>query len=332
MKLAEKIRFLNQPSSYPRPTRSVTMQETHTALVFLTDDRAYKMKKPVRLRFLDFRRLEARRHFCQEEVRLNRRLAGAIYIGAVPLVVTGSGSLALGGKGRIVDWLVEMQKLPEDQMLDRRLESGPVDASDIAELANKLADFYGAQKGQIRSGRPYLDHLLRETVTTAKHLKAMRRHLDGRPDDELLETATAWLERDRPEIEDRIAAGLIVEGHGDLRPEHVCLVDPLVVYDCLEFDPHMRIIDPYDEVNYLGLECKLLGAPWIRSILLDRLTRTIGNRPSPDLLATYNLFRSLLRARLSIDHLLDKHPRTPQKWPRKAKIYLDAARRQIGSV
>jgi aminoglycoside phosphotransferase family enzyme len=325
MTSADKFRFLNQPGSYPHRTGSVAVRETHTAWVFLTDDRAYKLKKPVVFPFLDFRSLDARAHFCREEVRLNRALAGDVYIGTVPLVAKGDGSLALGGKGRVVDWLVEMRRLPEEQLLDSRLGSRPPDRAEIAALAKKLSGFYAARVGQTGSGRTYLDHLIREDAKNADHLKTMRRRLDDGLDT-LLETATARLHNNSGEIEDRISAGFIVEGHGDLRPEHVCMITPPVIIDCLEFDPEMRLIDPYDEINYLGLECDMLGAPWIRSILLDALTRAIGHRPSDKLLASYSVFRALLRARLSIDHLLDEHPRTPEKWPRQANAYLKIAR------
>ena len=94
----------------------------------------------------------------------------------------------------------------------------------------------------------------------------------------------------RPLIKSRISRDLIVEGHGDLRPEHVCLTDPPQIIDCLEFNRAMRIIDPYDEVNYLGLECDMLGAPWIRPLLCKILERNLGNPPNAPLTALYGGF------------------------------------------
>jgi aminoglycoside phosphotransferase family enzyme len=138
------------------------------------------------------------------------------------------------------------------------------------------------------------------------------------------------LRRRAPEIIALIKAGHIVEGHGDLRPEHVFLGRPPLVIDCLEFDRRMRLLDPYDEINYLGLECELLGAPGARSVLIDTLDAVLGRHPSPQLLACYSAFRATLRARLCIAHLLDTHPRDPSGWVRKAERYLERAEREAG--
>ena len=130
----------------------------------------------------------------------------------------------------------------------------------------------------------------------------------------------------RPEIEKRIASGWIIEGHGDLRPEHVCLLPRPVIIDCLEFDRRMRILDPYDEVNFLGLECAMHGADWVGPLLLQTLEQRIGHAPPPGLLSTYTAFRAVLRARLCIAHLLDSSPMTPERWPRETRAYLAVAR------
>ncbi|ADZ69525.1 hypothetical protein [Polymorphum gilvum] len=328
--LSDKVGFLSRPESHARPTAAVDVKETHTSFVFLTDDRVYKLKKPVHFPFLDFRSLEARAHVCREEVRLNRVLAGDIYLGTVPLMLDADGSLSLGGAGLVVDWLVEMVRLPEADLLDHRLKAGRVSRPEIDALADKMARFYAARIPARSSGTPYLAHLDDESAQNTGHLHALHDHLDGRFTDALVETAQARLDRCRGEIEDRIAAGLIVEGHGDLRPEHVCLLSPPVVIDCLEFSADMRFIDPYDEMNYLGLECTMLGADWIAPVLLGTLERALGHPPSADLMTAYGLFRALLRARLAIDHLLDAHPRTPEKWPRQARAYLDVAARLSG--
>jgi aminoglycoside phosphotransferase family enzyme len=129
-------------------------------------------------------------------------------------------------------------------------------------------------------------------------------------------------------IEARIAAGRIVDGHGDLRPGHICLVEPPVIYDCLEFDRSMRLLDPYDEVNFLGMECAMLGAGWVRPILLASLRETLGNPPDRRLLATFGAFRAVLRARLCLAHRLDADPREPERWVRRTRRYLGFAWRE----
>lgn len=326
MQLEDKVRFLSDPKSYPRPTSSVAVRETHTSFVFLTDDRAYKLKKPVQFPYLDFTHLEARKHCCREEVRLNRELAGPVYLGTVSLTADSDGNLSMGGKGRIVDWLVEMERLPEEMLLGNRIESGGVTRRQLQDVVAVLHRFYAHQRHKKIDAAPYLEHLTRETAINAAHLREMRQHLGSAYSEDLVVTAGRLIERHRGEIRQRIKAGLVIEGHGDLRPEHVCLTPEPVIFDRLEFDPAMLFVDIYDEVNYLGLECTMLDAEWIRSCLLESLEALAGHPPTGELLAAYGIFRCLLRARLAIDHLRDPHPRTPDKWPRLAKAYLRLAR------
>ena len=123
-----------------------------------------------------------------------------------------------------------------------------------------------------------------------------------------------------------------MEGHGDLRPEHVHLGEPVQVIDCLEFSRAMRILDPYDEIGYLGLECAMLGAQWVRPMLLDLLETRLGGRPEKDVLALYGGFRALLRARLCIAHLLDAVVRHPEKWKPAALSYIAMAESELSPL
>jgi aminoglycoside phosphotransferase family enzyme len=118
----------------------------------------------------------------------------------------------------------------------------------------------------------------------------------------------------------------LVECHGDLRPEHVCLVDPPVVIDCLEFDPALRQLDPFEELAFLGLECTVLAARWVGPRLTARCARALGDAPPAALLDLYVACRAVLRARLSLAHLLEPDPRTPEKWLPLGRRYLDLAR------
>ena len=118
--------------------------------------------------------------------------------------------------------------------------------------------------------------------------------------------------------------GLVVEGHGDLRAEHVCLTKPPVVFDRLEIDHGIRTLDPFYEINALGLECTLLGAAWIRAALLAKLSQAIAP-PSPDLLSVYGLVALLTRARIAADHFRDSELANPEKWRARTKQTVSAA-------
>jgi aminoglycoside phosphotransferase family enzyme len=322
--LATKVRFLSDPKAYPRATSNVEARETHMSWVFLTDDRVYKLKKPVRYSFLDFSTLSRRRFFCEEELRLNRRLARDTYCSVVPLRRQGKDCLSLAGQGRIIDWLVEMKRLPQADLMDTRLRAGRVTEADISRISVLMAGFYAACSPLVADGHLYLRHLVQEQAVNRAILE--RRELGVRENaTPVLDLADKALARVTARIEARIKAGLIVEGHGDFRPEHVYVGEPAQVIDCLEFNRSMRIVDPYDEINYLGMECAMLGVPWAGPILLGIVSSRLGSVPDRETLNFYGAFRALLRARLCIAHLLDPVVRDPRKWKPLALSYVAKA-------
>lgn len=325
--LTEKVQFLSEPASYRGIIKHVEAHETHMSWVFMTDNLVYKLKKPVKYPFLDFSTLKKRQFFCQEELRLNRRLASDTYTSIVALRRKRSGRLTLANKGRIIDWLVEMRRLPADRMLDARIHRGCVTRDDICRIGELLATFYAGCSQQPANGNAYLHHLEHEQAINRSILQRSESGLSNLVGN-TLDTIDQALTTFRPLVKSRISHDIIVEGHGDLRPEHVCLTDPPQIIDCLEFNQAMRIIDPYDEVNYLGLECDMLGAPWIRPFLCKILQRNLGNPPDAQLMALYGGFRALLRARLCIAHLFESPLRHAEKWRPLALLYIAAAQRE----
>jgi uncharacterized protein len=321
--LIGKVRSLSDPFTYCPAVGHVDVCETHMSWVFLTGSRVYKLKKPIIRPHLDFGTVERRRHFCEEEVRLNRRLAERTYLAVVPLRRRASGEYALGGDGPIADWLVEMVQLPSAEMLDERIADGHATAAEIERMGDRLAAFYAELPAE-DAGQLCLQRLRRELALDADILARPAFGLAPRTAP-LIGAGKRALQRCRPLIQGRARRGLIVEGHGDLRPEHVCLVEPLQIIDCLEFDRTFRLVDPYDEVRYLGLECAVLGASWIGPILLDRLVARLGNPPPPELLTLYAGLRALTRARLCLAHLLETPVRNLDKWRPLALRYLEEA-------
>jgi aminoglycoside phosphotransferase family enzyme len=293
--------------------------------LFLPGKSVFKLKKPLRYPFLNFTSLAARKWYCSAEVRLNRRLAGKVYRGIASVRRNPHGELAIGGPGEVVDWLVEMEQLPAGDMLDRRIREGRVGTDEIVSLGEKLGQFYIASVPQLRDGGAYIAHLHKESAANRRLLMHPKCRLTLIDTEVVLDRVERLLERWTPAIKERIERGRIVEGHGDLRPEHVCVAHPTVIIDCLEFDRSMRLLDPYDEVNYLGQECEMLGASWIRPLLLSTVTGILGDPPEPRLLATYGAFRAVLRARICVAHLVDPEPRQPERWPGEAMRYLALA-------
>jgi uncharacterized protein len=303
----------------------VQVIETHMAFVFLTADFAFKLKKPVSFGYFDHRTLAARATACAEEVRLNRALAGDVYIGTVPVVQAGR-HLALGGEGAVVDWLVHMRRLPAERMLDRLIADGqgPSEA-EIGPVVALLARFYRRQQASHPPAGQYVAHLVREQAVNSEHLHQMVRHLPGIPLAPVTSGLASRVAQQEPEIAAREATGLVIEGHGDLRPEHVCLTDPPAIFDRVEAARELRVIDVFDEVGYLAAECTLMGRPDLASGLMSGLQDAGFVPPTPVLQTTYYMFRLVTRARLALDHLRDPDPPTPARWPARARDYLTEA-------
>lgn len=324
--LSAKVAFLSSPAAY-RGVGPVDTRETHMAWVFLAGDRAYKLKKPVRYPFLDYATLEARHAVCNEEIRLNRRLAPDVYLGLARLTAEADGTLAIDGAGRVVEWLVKMRRLPEERLLDHAIRSNAVPRGAIVAVADRLARFYLDAAAVEVDPAAHVARFLHELSTSREVFAARRFDALARRGSAIL-TRLENLLRHAPEVvTDRVAAGRIVEGHGDLRPEHVCLSDPPVIIDCLEFSRDLRLVDPFDELCFLSMECAVLGAQWIGPVLTGRCAAALGERPSEHLLALYTAYRATFRARQSLAHLLEPAPRTPEKWVPLAQSYLEQAER-----
>ncbi|WP_036256802.1 hypothetical protein [Methylocapsa acidiphila] len=323
--LEEKVAFLASPASYRPQPPEVATKETHMSWVFLAGDRAYKLKKPVRASFLDFTTLDAREKDCREELRLNRRFAEDVYLGVAPLTRSAAGRLSIDGEGLPIDWLVVMRRLPRDRMLDSAIEAGVVGRIEATSVAERLAEFYKRAEPADIAPDAYVANFLEEHAQNKAVLTAPQFDLDGARVAEILRFVEHMLRDGNELLKARVESRRIVEGHGDLRPEHVCLGDPPMLIDCLEFNRRMRLVDPVDELTYLGLECSLLGADWIAPLLLDVYRERSGDAPSPEIIAFYRAYRACLRARLSLIHILEHDRRKPEKWLPLARRYLERA-------
>ena len=143
MEVPRLIAALSDPAAYPGSAAvdAVEVRQTHISVVFLAGRHVYKIKKPVVLEFLDYGTLEQRRRYCEEEVRLNRRLAGSVYLGVVAVTREANG-LRMEGDGEVVEWAVKMERLPEEATLDARLRRGEIGVSVIAGIARRIAEFH----------------------------------------------------------------------------------------------------------------------------------------------------------------------------------------------
>lgn len=328
--LQEKVQFLKGPGAYPEGTGLVETGETHMSWLFLTDRFVYKMKKPVRYDFLDYSTLEARRYFCEEEIRLNRRLAGPVYLAAMPLVVDHAGRLQLGGRGMTVEWLVKMKRLPHERMLDCSIRNRTVMADDVRAVITRLARFYqDAVPVSMEPGR-YLERIRERADENRQELILPKFGLSDGQVGRIHQAQHELLGR-APEIfTARAAEKRIVEAHGDLRPEHVCLGPEPVVIDCLEFELEFRILDPVEELAFLAMECEMLGAEEISRLIFKAYQENTADRPPDSLIDFYKSYRACLRAKIALWHIEEVTEPEAAHWRGRARDYLSLAERYVG--
>ena len=327
-----KCQFLQNSANYTTQPKCITMIETHMSYVFLDDAFAYKLKKSLHNEYLDFSTVELRHYFCEEELRLNSRLAPDVYLSLVPLTINTFGALEFSGTGPVVDWLVKMRRLPAERMLDKMILMKQATQLDMVHIAECLVQFYKKLPPVAITCPSWLSKFQQEI---SRNEKILAQHPQRLP-----QTIVKWLCAEQqdalahwaPWFERRLSSGRIVEGHGDLRPEHICLQPEPVIIDSLEFSAELRIVDIADEMSYLALECERLQAPELALALIENYQLLAEDRPPPALLHFYQGFRACVRARIAIHHLDEIKFSNDTKWQTRALQYLQLAEKHQLSI
>lgn len=293
-------RVMGEAAFYPG-LPAVVVRETHSAWVFLAGDRAYKVKKPVRMAFLDFSTLERRRAVCEEEVRGNRALASSLDM-RVRAVVERAGAFVLADADAdaadAVEYAIEMRRFDEDRTMAALVGRGELGGDAVRAVAGRLAAFHAGARE--RTPDDPLGEVKRTCDRNARELLALA---DAQTAPRILAAdrfASAFVVAHRELFAARAAAGRIRDGHGDLRAEHVVLEDPPAIVDRLEFDAHLRAIDVADDVAFLVMDLERLGAAAVAQRLVVAY-RAAGGDPGPDaLIAFYAAYRALVRAKVDL--------------------------------
>ena len=319
------IAALKQPAAYDHDVTAVRVAETHISWVFLTGAYAYKVKKPVKFSFLDFSTLERRRRFCEEELRLNRRLAPQLYLGVVP--IGGDPEALRVGAEPALEYAVKMREFPEDARLDRRLEAGALAAEPLRAFGARLAAFHDAQPP------------LAPRAATASALAAARdnftglaEHLRARELGEL-DALREWTE-DRaasiePLIERRAALGRYRECHGDLHLENLLWLDgEILAFDALEFDAALREIDVASEAAFLAMDLRAHGRADLGYEFLSAYLEAGGDYEGLEVLRFYLVYRALVRAKV---RALKAAQKSAEAGRAEVGPYLDAARELVAT-
>ncbi|SEF17530.1 hypothetical protein SAMN05216533_8379 [Streptomyces sp. Ag109_O5-10] len=293
MPRADESAFRSTPRHHGGPPRAGVC-ETHTATLFFLGDRAYKVKKPVDLGFLDYTTLAARRAACEREVGLNRRFAPDVYVGL--------------GEFRSPDAdapepLVVMRRMPEDRRLSRLVQEGAVVDDVLRAVARHLAAWHAtAPRGPDVDEQGTRDALSARWEASFAEVRALA--ADGSwPESgtEAERLVRRYLAGRKRLFDARIDQGRVVDGHGDLLAEDIfCLDDGPRVLDCLEFDDRLRHLDGLDDAAFLAMDLERLGAPQAAAYFLARYCEYSGDPAPPSLWHHYVAYRAFVRAKVSM--------------------------------
>ena len=305
MELAHLIKALSSPAAYTDSVAYVEVRQTHISVVFLAGEHAYKIKKPVNLGFLDFTTLEKRRHFCMEEVRLNRRVAASVYLGVVPITHGGS-SICVEGAGEPLEWAVKMVRLPDRATFLERLQSREIGEEQIRILAKRIASFHAsAEAGPRIAGFGRLEVVARNARENFEQAVLQIGVTVSRPVFDRLRSLTdEALTRLAPLIEQRAELGIPRDTHGDMRLDHVYLFpeapppSDIVIIDCIEFNERFRFADPVADMAFVAMDLSFHGRRDLAGLFGDEYFRASGDTDGRQLLPFYSSYRAAVRAKV----------------------------------
>lgn len=305
--LRTTLKSLMKPDAYPEEVTSVELIQTHVSYIFLTDQHAYKIKKPVDFRFLNFSTIDRRRFYCNEEVRLNRRLCPDIYEGVVELRETSDGA-AFHGTGAILDYAVKMKRLPAERMLDKLVVAGTVTPATLREVSRVIAAFhltaltspsiadYGRLERIMYNWQENFEQtVIFENTTLPAHDREFIR---------------SWVETFAAEHEaifqQRVDGGFIRECDGDIHLENICLDDGAIhIFDCIEFNERFRCCDTAADIAFLLMDLDYHGRHDLAVDVIDEYVARTGDHALVALIDFYKVYRAFVRGKVESFRLND---------------------------
>jgi aminoglycoside phosphotransferase family enzyme/predicted kinase len=293
---------LQHPECYPHPVDEVRVIETHMSWVLLTGTYAYKIKKPVNLGFADFSTLGLRGHYCQEELRLNRRFTPDLYLDVVEIRGTPDAP-RVGGDGPLLDYAVKMRQFHQDALAGNRLGREQLGAAEIDALAEGIAKFHAAAPVAKASGRLGSSSTIGEQAL--QNFDQMLLLVKSAPDDRLLRAERHWTDHEfelrRGALAARRRQGFVRECHGDLHLANIVVLDGRPVpFDCLEFNEELRWIDVMSEVAFLFMDLAHRGRGDLAWRFLNQYLAATGDYAGLEVFRFYAVYRALVRAKIRL--------------------------------
>lgn len=297
---------MSRPEFYPERPTKVELIQTHISCVFLAGEFVYKIRKPVRFAFLDYSTIERRYHFSQEEVRLNGRLAPGIYLAVLPILRKGGG-LVLGeevssidASAEVAEYAVKMRRLSDDRMLERLVLENRAGKDDMTRIAVRLAEFHAAAADDRANTYGQPDAIAQAVLgNIAECEPCVGETLSRQEYDRIQNFQRSFLETRKGLLGERLAQGRVREGHGDLRCEHICLTDGIIVFDCLEFSERLRYGDVASDLAFLAMDLDRLEASELADVLVNAYSAKSQDRGLFELMRFYKCHRAAVRGKVS---------------------------------
>ncbi len=294
------VTALLDPEAYPEPTSSVDLIQTHISWVFLTDRFAYKVKKPLDLGFLNFSTLRRRHYYLKQELILNRRLCPEIYLAVLPICPQDSG-VKVGGKGRPLEYILRMVRLPQERMMDEVADREGLSQEIMDRLIEQLVPFYREAATGPRINKYGSPQVI--AYNHEENFSRIERCVDRLLSRELFEAirtfARGFLARHQKLFRRRVQEGRIRDCHGDLHMKNICLADGVYIFDCIEFNPRFRYGDVAADIDFLAMD---LDFHEFRELSRYFVTRFAAASEDPDLLMMldfYKCYRACVRGKIN---------------------------------
>ncbi len=341
MATAEELKDQSPPSLVDAMMRSdfygpgsspIELRQTHISYVFLTEEFAYKIKKPLRLPWLDSSTLGKRHELCKCEIILNRRLAPDVYLAVVPITFR-DGTFRFGQAPKdeqaAIEFAVKMRRLPDDQRLDNRIAARKISAAEIQGVANRLAEFHATASRQEAWRYGTAAAIWRLVVGNIAETERLLADTVSRDKLRLIEAyARSYISARWQFLNTRALNGYVLDGHGDLRTDSVYLTDGGIrIIDCVEFSAALRYGDTASEVAFLAMDLDRLKAPELATELVRSYVLATGDGALPVLLPFYQCYRALVRAKVELiaSNQLDRPVAERIACREMARCYLDQA-------
>ena len=324
---ASLVEGLLRPAAFPHPADDIELMETHISWIVLAGNYAYKIKKPVVLDFLDFGTLAKRRHFCEEELRLNRPWAPELYLDVV--AITGpADEPVMGGDGEALEYAVKMLRFDQDLRLDRQLADGLLTVPDMKELGKNIAVRHAEAN---RPDAAQREHLVGQAI---HYFRENFDHLGGIIEEDEFRFLRDWTEHELEEHEatlrQRFDDGFVRDCHGDLHLGNlVRLPSGITTFDCIEFNPDLRTTDVFADVGFLFMDLTERDHPELAAHFLNRYLERSGDYEGAVLLDLYFVYRCLVRAKVAAIRSRERESETERAADiLGARDYAAMARRQ----